>query len=80
MKKRFTFKCWNCPKEYTLFREITNEQVITVACPYCNADAVVDLQPFRKPTKTVLRGDANNEKSPGFELQLPDVLPTQKPD
>ena len=82
MKKRFAFRCWNCPKTYTLFREITNEQEIIAACPYCHADAVVKLDPFRKEKKTVslVRGESGDEQSPGFELQLPDVLPTQKPE
>jgi DNA-directed RNA polymerase subunit RPC12/RpoP len=80
MKKRFTFQCWNCPKTYTLFREITDEQQLVVACPYCNTGAVVDLKPYRKQKKTVMRGDDNDEQSSGFELQLPDVLPTQKPE
>ena len=80
MKKRFTFKCWNCPRKYTLFREITNEQVLTVACPYCNAEAVVDLNPYRKQTKIIVRREEEDEQSIGEELDLPDILPTQKPE
>lgn len=38
---RFTFACWNCAKTYTLFREISDEQVLTVACPFCREEAVV---------------------------------------
>jgi DNA-directed RNA polymerase subunit RPC12/RpoP len=82
MKKRYTFLCWNndCKRKYTLFREITKEQVVTVACPYCNVEAVVDLKPYRKEKKTVMRGDDNDEQSLGFELELPDIIPTQKPE
>ena len=80
MKKRLAFKCWNtkCKRTYTLFRELTDEQVIMVACPYCNAEAKVDLKPYRK--KSVFRGKNAAGQSPGDELQLPDVLPTQQPE
>jgi len=80
MKKRFKFQCWNCKRTYTLFREITEEQTLTVACPYCNTEAVVDLKPYRKETKTVLRREGDAEQNLGEELQLPDILPTQKPE
>ncbi len=74
--KRLKFKCWNCNRNYSLWREITEEQVLAVACPYCNADGVVDLKPYRKETITVLKGKPP-EKSLGDELVLPDILPTQ---
>ena len=82
MKKRFTFQCWNCEKTYTLFREITKEQKISVACPYCNTEAVVDLDPFRKEKKVVslVRGEGDEEQSLGVELELPEIIPTQKPE
>lgn len=78
-KQRFTFKCWNCPHTYTLFREITTEQISTVACPYCHAEGVVALKLDPKSIKVVLRGDEDSDQSVGEELVLPDVLPTQKP-
>jgi DNA-directed RNA polymerase subunit RPC12/RpoP len=82
MKKRFKFQCWNCLKTYTLFREITNEQELIVACPFCSAEAVVKLEPFRKKIIPVLKRTSGyeEEESPGFELQLPEIFPTQKPD
>jgi DNA-directed RNA polymerase subunit RPC12/RpoP len=85
MRKRFTFRCWNCNRKYTLLREITKEQILTVACPYCNADGVVDLKPYRKEPKIVMRNLSvipmeNEESDFGEELQLPEVLPTQKPE
>lgn len=63
-----------------MFREITDEQKISVACPYCNAEAVVDLNPFRQEKRAVFRRENPDEQSLGMELQLPDILPTQKPD
>ncbi len=80
MKKRFTFKCWNCSRTYTLLREITDEQKLSVACPYCNAEAVVMLDAFpKKKIVSVMRGD-KDERDLGEELDLPDILPTQKPE
>lgn len=78
MKKRLTFKCWECKRTYTLFCEITDEQKITVGCPYCNKEAVVDLKPFRREKKTVLRAQSDHEQSIGFELQLPEIINTRQ--
>lgn len=82
MKKRFTFKCWNedCKRTYTLFKEITEEQELIVACPYCNAEAVVKLEPFKKKKTTVMRGAGDDDQSIGFEYDFPEVIPTQKPE
>lgn len=74
MKKRFTFKCWNCQQTYTLFREVTKEQVLTVACPYCNKEAVFDPSPY-PPIKVILR-DASDAMQETEKLDLPEVLPT----
>jgi DNA-directed RNA polymerase subunit RPC12/RpoP len=83
MKKRFTFKCWNCNRTYNLLREITNDQVLAVACPYCNSEGVVDLDPFRKKPEKVMRSATyvpGKSTDLGEELDLPDILPTQKPE
>ena len=81
MKKRFTFQCWNCNKTYTLFREITTEQTLTVGCPFCNTEAVVNLAPYpKKKIISLVRGGDGGEQAPGFELELPEILPTQKPE
>jgi len=91
MKKRFTFKCWNCNRTYTLQREITDQQVLTVACPYCNSEGVVDLDPYRKEIKNVMKNitvmrDVSSDDSidestnAEEELDLPDILPTHKPE
>jgi hypothetical protein len=75
MKKRFTFKCWNekCKRTYTLFKEITKEQELIVACPFCQTEGVVKLELFRKTP--VLRGD--DEQFIGFYYDFPEVIPTQ---
>lgn len=77
MHQRYTFKCWNCSRTYTLLRDITPDQTLMVACPYCNADAVVDLAPYGKQIKHVMKG-SEQEQDLGEALNLPDVLPTSK--
>ena len=83
MSKRLKFKCWNCSKTYTLYKEITDEQTLIVACPFCSKEAVVDLKPFRKPKasvsvlKDILERTTQETE---FELQLPETILTQKPE
>ncbi|MEW5717493.1 MAG: hypothetical protein AB1817_02585 [Chloroflexota bacterium] len=84
MKKRLKFKCWKCERTYTLSREITEEQVLTVACPYCNADGVVDLGTYPRRKIQVFRNlsvlSQDDDLTFGTEPELPEVLPTQKPE
>jgi hypothetical protein len=80
MKKRLSFKCWNCRRKYSLFSEITNQQELIVPCPFCDAEAVVQLEPFKKERKSVLKGDGDADQSTGYEYQFPEVIPTQKPE
>lgn len=79
MKKRFAFKCWNCNRKYTLFKVITEEQELIVACPYCHAEGVVKLGTIPKKM-IILKGAGDEAASPGFEYDFPEVIPTQKPD
>jgi len=81
MKKRFAFKCWNCKREYTLFKEITEEQEWIVACPYCNLEAKAKLEPYkRKKIVTIVKGAGNEDQSLGYEYDFPEVIPTEKPE
>ncbi len=82
MKKSYRpkFQCWSCDRVYSLYQEISDEQTLIVACPYCAAEAVVDLKPFRKPLTSLLRGEAPAPQAAETELQLPEIVPTQKPE
>lgn len=76
-KKRYTFQCWNCAQTYTLQREITAEQIWIVACPYCQKEAVVQLQPYKKPKATsIFRGDGPEDGPDLAQYDLPEVIPT----
>lgn len=79
MTKRYKFQCWNCPKVYFQPLDITDQQQLIVACPYCHAEALVDLNPYHNQTKIVIRGENQNTQS-DEELQLPHVLPTRELD
>ena len=80
MKKRQKFLCWSCGRKYSLYKEITTQQTLIVPCPYCHAEAVVKLEPYRKEMKTVIRGDEAQDQALGYEYLFPDAIPTQKPD
>ncbi|MBE0671410.1 MAG: hypothetical protein IH588_12540 [Anaerolineales bacterium] len=79
MNKRLKLQCWNCPKTYFETLDITDKQEVIVKCPYCNVEAVVNLKPFHKQSKTmrVFRGE-NKDAQSDEEFQFPDVLPTRK--
>ena len=76
MEKRFAFKCWKCERKYTLFKSITKEQELIVQCPFCDSEAVVKLEPFKKKKMTVRRGD--DDQSIGYEYDFPEVIPTEE--
>jgi DNA-directed RNA polymerase subunit RPC12/RpoP len=80
MKKRLSFKCWNCERKYSLFKEITPEQELMVACPFCNQEAIVKLEPYKRAKISVLRGKDEEGPPAGYEYQFPDVIPTRKPE
>ena len=75
ISKRLTFECWKCGETYSLLREIDEgNPVLNVACPYCGAEATVDLAPYRNDK--VYRGDNPGAVTVG-SYELPTVLPTK---
>lgn len=92
MNKRLRLQCWNCPKTYfhnletvnntdiDVLRRDVSQQTLIVSCPYCGAEAVVDLRPYKKQMKTVIRGEDKMNQGNNKELNLPDILPTRKPE
>ena len=61
-----------------MFKEITQEQELIVACPYCNNEAVVKLEPFKKKNRVVMRDVADGDQSIGYDYDFPEVIPTQE--
>lgn len=56
------------------------QQTLAVACPYCKADGVVDLAPYLKDKKIIVRKEGNPKEDLGQEYQFPEILPTNKPE
>jgi len=75
VQKRFSFVCWKCHRTYSLLRTVEGDPVLRVKCPYCFAEGVVDLNPYRKNVVTVLRKDI-----PCRRLRLsPGTFPNRSP-
>ncbi len=79
MMKRLKFKCWKCEFEYSLTLELKGKPTLNVACPFCDAEAVVPLDPFRLTVDTVYRNGSSAKKTIGDEQAFPDVIPTTEP-
>lgn len=77
MKIRPKLKCWQCEREYTLFREVDEGLLLIVACPFCGAEAQVDLAPYRSQAVETYRGGGEQALDLNM-FDLPDVLPTSK--
>lgn len=75
-KKRLTFRCWNCGKVYGMTREIDGQPTIIVACPDCEKEAVVDLDPYRKKVTAILKGA---QEAAHDAYDFPDIIPTTQP-
>jgi len=80
MEKRFHFKCWNCERQYSLFLTLDGKPTLAVECPYCHQEASAPLAPYVKRPDNVLRGPEATSKIDIASLELPEVLPTTKPD
>jgi hypothetical protein len=78
-KKRLTFECWNCSRSYSLLRNPIENKKLFVACPFCGQEAVVDLAPYPKKTVQVFKDVSQGRVIETFDLELPEILPTQKP-
>ena len=78
MSVRLKFKCWNqdCGREYSLLREVQGQPKLLVQCPFCDAEAEVDLAPCRSPVTPVYKGIDPPAEPLAETLLLPDVLPT----
>jgi len=72
-KKRLTFRCWHCGKDYKMTRELDGKStVIVVACPYCEKEAVAELGDPQKIT--VVHKGLEDATVEGYDF--PDPLPT----
>lgn len=78
---RLTFRCWKCLRTYTLLpHEITEEQTLIVACPYCGVEGIVQVAPYKKRVISTMRELDSDDDAIGFEYVFPDVIPTESPE
>lgn len=81
-RKRLQFRCHSCKELYSLTRHLPDGEQprLIVACPFCQAEAVVDLAPWRDESVTLAKGIGdqvlNGDETPSV-YQLPEILPTQ---
>lgn len=76
-KVRLKFDCWHCHRLYEMTHEIDGQPTLIVACPYCEKEGVVDLNPFRPKMTIVLRGDKPATSADNYNF--PAVIPTAQP-
>lgn len=74
MKKRLIFQCGKCKEKFSFQREITAEQEIIFTCPFCGAELILKLEPFKTRKKSTVRGEGNDAESSELEYVFPDVI------
>lgn len=81
MKKRKSFTCWNpkCLRVYSFLLEFSGLPKLSVFCPFCKKEGIVDLAPYRNDVTDVYRG-SNNERNGVTALNLPEHIPTRNPE
>ncbi len=79
MKKRLTFKCWNCQREYSLTLDLEGARQFVVACPYCEKEATADLRPYDSVAVDIFKSVDRPVELSTVTLSLPDVIPTTQP-
>lgn len=75
MKKRLTFKCGKCLRNFSFQKEITAEQEWFFTCPFCGTELLLKLEPFKKKKPTnVHRGEGTEGDSAEWEYVFPEVI------
>jgi hypothetical protein len=79
MKKRLSFTCWNCQRVYSFLLEFSGLPKLSVFCPFCNTEGIVDLAPYLDDVTDVFRC-SNGERNGITALKLPERIPTRNPE
>lgn len=78
MKKRLTFRCAKCKNTFSFTKDLTDEQELLFTCPFCGAELVLRLEPFRSKKITVVRGEGGAaQETPAWEYAFPEVIETE---
>jgi hypothetical protein len=85
MEKRIKLNCWHCKRNYTLLKRLNVDEQpkLLLECPFCEREGVVDLAPYRSDVVEVfknIRDVTQDDGKVGQTLDLPETLPTTKPE
>lgn len=78
MLKRIKMTCWQCQDNFELTLELQSSPRYQRECPYCGANCIIDLNPYRSTIVENLKD--GQEFDPQIEqLNIPPLVPTTQP-
>ena len=77
MEERVKLECWSCEKEFSLFLAFEDDPRFYKECPFCGEGVIIDLDPYRRSEKVIMKGRESDVQQSGFIF--PEVIPTSKP-
>lgn len=75
-QKRIIVHCWNCDRDYSWLATFSGKPRLRVACPFCRAKSVIELDPYAVPVDNILALSGADKSLTLERLNLPDVLPS----
>jgi len=84
-RQRPTFTCCNCERPFGETIDPDDQAELIVVCPYCEAECIVDLQPYRDHDSTpILRttgtaAASGDDQTGSARYRFPERVPTSKP-
>lgn len=76
MEHRLIFKCWNCKRNYSLARELEGQLQLSIACPFCYKEGIVDLNLYLKSSTEVFKSAPPHQNHAYQALNLPEIIQT----
>ena len=75
-------ECWNCRHQFDYSTDIPEDHIFSVYCGICDAENVIDANPYRKKVEQVFRGstDKSTEQTASAEYDFPNPIPGNKPE
>ena len=72
-------ECWSCKIEFGFMPQLTEGHVVSVYCGICDAENVLDLEPFRTKKETFVRSPADGVQQSTGGYHLPQRIQGLKP-
>lgn len=70
--------CWSCEQEFGFMTQLTEGHSVSVYCGICDAENVLDLEPFRDK-ETIFKSGAGGSQQITGGYQLPKRIQGRKP-